>query len=378
MNNTLQYITLRVSIWSNERWGHFFRFLSGHDSLKMVTVDVAEGGRCRLSELAKKLEESGCEEKVSFMDSCSNENLSLLDCKNYFELEAFVRAEDKCTVLSLCKELKTYPPLIFLSLVVVDWKAELCWLLVEYLSTTCTLQKMDLDLSRTDSTEYKDWWVALSQSLLRNSSITDLRLGFPWDQEGILCDSFEYVGGAVAQNQTIRKLNLCGLVYSNEIFVRGLSSGISQNYALCSADLGMYQRECHRASWIVVWNTLRRNLGYVARAAQFMNCRRCDTPCAAALDRVYRHPALVAELTKVLSVSGADAVAAVRQRFRSIEGMHEFMRLAGVVKSRVTCQPRGDGRAQLDTLNEDCWAHVRRYLQLDDVRWYCRSSTNSV
>ncbi|KAH8023731.1 hypothetical protein HPB51_015529 [Rhipicephalus microplus] len=98
--------------------------------------------------------------------------------------------------------------------------------------------------------------------------------------------------------------------------------------------------------------------------------------CAAALDRVYRYPALVAELSKLLSISETDAVVAVRQRYRSIEGMHEFMRLAGVVKARVTCQPGDDGRPQLDALDEHCWAHVRHYLQLDDVAWPCRSSMN--
>ncbi|KAH7986978.1 hypothetical protein HPB51_026582 [Rhipicephalus microplus] len=88
----------------------------------------------------------------------------------------------------------------------------------------------------------------------------------------------------------------------------------------------------------MIRNTVHRNLGYVARAAQFLNQARSDILSAAALDRVYRHPALIAELSKVLAVSEADAVVAVRQGYRSIQGMHEFMRLAGVVRraSRVS------------------------------------------
>ncbi|KAL3202737.1 hypothetical protein MRX96_053323 [Rhipicephalus microplus] len=129
-------------------------------------------------------------------------------------------------------------------------------------------------------------------------------------------------------------------------------------------------------SLAIIQSTVDRNLGHVARAAQFLNQAWRDISCAAALDRVYRHPALVAELSKVLSISETDAVVAVRQRYRSIEGMHEFMRLAGVVKARVTCQPRDDGRPQLDALDEHCWAHVRHYLQLDDVAWPCHSSMN--
>ncbi|XP_070379005.1 uncharacterized protein [Dermacentor albipictus] len=121
------------------------------------------------------------------------------------------------------------------------------------------------------------------------------------------------------------------------------------------------------AGWFAVWDASRRNYGFIARAAQFLNHARCDRLCAAALDRVSRHPALMAELAEVLSIGEDEAALMVRREFRSIEGLHEFMRLAGVVKQRVTCQPREDGRAQLDDLNSECWCHVRRYLQLDDV-----------
>ncbi|KAH7944449.1 hypothetical protein HPB52_019818 [Rhipicephalus sanguineus] len=73
------------------------------------------------------------------------------------------------------------------------------------------------------------------------------------------------------------------------------------------------------------------------------------------------------ELLEVLSVSDDDLASLVGTRLSDIQGIHEFMRLAGVVKERVTCQLREDGRKQLDDLNEDCWWHVRRYLMLDDV-----------
>ncbi|KAH7932178.1 hypothetical protein HPB51_029491 [Rhipicephalus microplus] len=61
----------------------------------------------------------------------------------------------------------------------------------------------------------------------------------------------------------------------------------------------------------------------------------------------------------------------------STAGMHTFpTRLAGVAKIRVTGQPRDDGHAQLDELNEHSSALVIRYLQLDDVAWHCQSLTN--
>ncbi|KAH7984942.1 hypothetical protein HPB49_026204 [Dermacentor silvarum] len=85
------------------------------------------------------------------------------------------------------------------------------------------------------------------------------------------------------------------------------------------------------------------------------------------LDRVSRHPALVAELAEVLSIGQVEAADMMQRRFRSIQGLHDFMRLTGVVKGRVTSLPRDDGRTQLDDLKDDCWAHVKRSLALDDV-----------
>ncbi|KAH7944450.1 hypothetical protein HPB52_019819 [Rhipicephalus sanguineus] len=89
--------------------------------------------------------------------------------------------------------------------------------------------------------------------------------------------------------------------------------------------------------------------------------------CASALETLSRHPALVAELAEVLTVTDAEAASLVRTRLSHIQDMNEFMRLAGVVKDRVTCEPREDGCKQLCDLNEDCWRHVMRYLKLDDI-----------
>ncbi|KAH6942177.1 hypothetical protein HPB50_001746 [Hyalomma asiaticum] len=59
----------------------------------------------------------------------------------------------------------------------------------------------------------------------------------------------------------------------------------------------------------------------------------------------------------------------VRSRLRSVEGLHDFMRLTGVVKERVTCIPPADGCSmQLQDLNSDCWDLVKRRLSFDDVK----------
>ncbi|KAH7944125.1 hypothetical protein HPB52_016341 [Rhipicephalus sanguineus] len=59
----------------------------------------------------------------------------------------------------------------------------------------------------------------------------------------------------------------------------------------------------------------------------------------------------------------------IRSRLSSVEGLHDFMRLTGVVKECVTCAPPVDGCGmQLQDLEDDCWRLVRRYLSFDDVK----------
>ncbi|KAL3195033.1 hypothetical protein MRX96_015991 [Rhipicephalus microplus] len=378
-NGTLENLTLSLSVWRSEYWEQFFHVLSQHGSLKMATLVTDKTDRDRLAEIANKVEEVGCEGKVTFVDYYTGDSIPLANCKNYSHLFAYVRATDNCKALPLYQQLSTFAPLTFLHLVIKQWEKELCWLLVEFVSVACTLQTLQLELRGSSfPTESHDWWPALSQSLLRNGSIIDLGLGIHVEDH---CEGVECLGQTVARSKTIRKLRLCDWLSSaRDSFFRGVHSVIFENYALCHVDVGLEfpcsPSQAHRLA--IMLDVARRNSGYVARAAQFLHCRWCDTPCAAALDRVHRHPALMAELSKVASISEADAAVAVRQRLRGIEDMHTFMRLAGVVKARVTCQPRDDGRAQLDALDEHCWAHVRRYLQLDDVVWHCSSSTNAM
>ncbi|XP_037522662.1 uncharacterized protein LOC119399860 [Rhipicephalus sanguineus] len=143
---------------------------------------------------------------------------------------------------------------------------------------------------------------------------------------------------------------------------------ISKNYSLCSFSLF---QPLTPLIWLFDWkawySTSWRNSGIVARAARFAKRTMCDRRCASALETLSRHPALVAELAEVLTVTDAEAASLVRTRLSHIQDMNEFMRLAGVVKDRVTCEPREDGCKQLCDLNEDCWRHVMRYLKLDDI-----------
>ncbi|KAL1445126.1 hypothetical protein MTO96_045180, partial [Rhipicephalus appendiculatus] len=53
---------------------------------------------------------------------------------------------------------------------------------------------------------------------------------------------------------------------------------------------------------------------------------------AAALERVGKHPALVREVAEVRAVREVDASKAIREVAKTFQGLHDFMRVAGVVK----------------------------------------------
>ncbi|KAH6947015.1 hypothetical protein HPB50_016661 [Hyalomma asiaticum] len=147
------------------------------------------------------------------------------------------------------------------------------------------------------------------------------------------------------------------------LFVNRLSRGIRGNYCLVKIELPVYMDE----DMFAVWDTARRNLSLVTSASQFFEGARRNKHIVASLERVYRHRALLEELAEVQCVSVVEVAAALREQVRAFEDVHDFMRLAGVVKERVACHPRLDGRVQLDDLNEYCWIAIRRYLMLADV-----------
>ncbi|XP_050032738.1 uncharacterized protein [Dermacentor andersoni] len=369
-NNALQYATLSFGICTAEQWGSFFRVLSKRRNLKMVTIDVREDEYGHLASVVKDLEGSGSEEKVSFTAPCGLDTLALSECKRCSELEAYLPNCNDLNLIRVFQQLHTFSHLNTMSLRINRWDSTISFLIADYIATTSTLQKLHMQFSNAYvPPESLKWWPALSRSLRLNRSITDLGIGV----DAVSCEDVMLVADAIIQSATIRKI--CLLRWSSPplpYFTRHLGAGILKNRTLCSATssrLYVPWDSEWAADWFAVRNTARRNSTFVARAAQFLKHARRDRLCAAGLDRVSRHPALVAELAQVLSVDEPEAADMVRQNARRIEGLHDFMRLAGVVKEQVTCLPRQDGRMQLDGLNQDCWARVRRYLELDDVGW---------
>ncbi|KAH7968475.1 hypothetical protein HPB52_008553 [Rhipicephalus sanguineus] len=76
---------------------------------------------------------------------------------------------------------------------------------------------------------------------------------------------------------------------------------------------------------------------------------------------------LLEDLAELVNISVAEIGRVAHRHLQRTASLHDFMRITGVVKERVVCRARDDGRMQLEDLSDDCWALVRQYLTLDDV-----------
>ncbi|XP_072146134.1 uncharacterized protein [Dermacentor andersoni] len=377
-NETLQELTLPFSIWRPQTWALFFRALSTKHSLKHVTIDGVPKDATTLQQVCEALRESGAEEKVVFAPklgaSCYRHDLHLLRYHCFRDVIAS-QADDGADAPPLGRLLHQLCSLNHVTSLTVTidpgtYREDLSSALADYVGTTTTLKKLRLiSVSVADPANETDLvWTAVVESLSRNSSLAELCVSATCMPE----DDSERMADFVKRSENIRRFSVSVQnSWHSAWFVSRLSDGIFRNYSLLKLEFPGYMNKDSFA----IWDTARRNSRLVASASQFLaGGANPDKTTAAALERVLRHRALLEELAEVQSISEDEAAAALRDELRSFEGMHEFMRIAGVVKERVTCHRREDGCTQLDDLNEHCWIAIRRCLALDDVVDECAQS----
>ncbi|KAK8762675.1 hypothetical protein V5799_026058 [Amblyomma americanum] len=210
----------------------------------------------------------------------------------------------------------------------------------------------------------EEFWSEVIQSLSLNTTVRQLSIS-SGDIDG---RNLQALAGVLKTGHNIHTLDLSTQPLADYgAFVRSLYAGIEHNYAVLNVSLAGGVDGDLSKEWFVVRDTARRNSDLLARAAEFASGVRRNRYGAQALERVSGHVELPERIRQLTPVRQAQAVFLIREALRSIQGMHDFMRLAGVVRARVECHPREDGLAQLDNLG-DCWPVVRRYLMLDDIR----------
>ncbi|XP_077527793.1 uncharacterized protein LOC144139261 [Haemaphysalis longicornis] len=363
-NTNIEEVTLSETFCSAQTWSAFLKSLSSNGSTLNVNIDVRASRD--LEEFFAVVPKECMEHRVSFSSRVCAPFAEALEAKAVTSVTQYTLGDTKerMSLLSSCSHITSVR-------LILTWYVNepLFIVIADYVESTITLEELFLDdlvpsLSRGGSLKC---WSIFTRSLSRNRSIRKLRIrgrGFDAEAMELLADAVK------SRRDTWRFEFSAGASAPQSVFVRRLSEGIADNFTLLSVTLTGWIQEDVMQEWFVVDETLRRNSGLLTRATLFATGILRDSCGALALERVSGHTALTKEVMRVASVGSGEAAAAIARALRSIEDMHVFMRLCGVVRERVVCLPSHDGRPQLDDLNEYCWMRVRRYLFIRDVQ-YC-------
>ncbi|KAH7943760.1 hypothetical protein HPB52_011333 [Rhipicephalus sanguineus] len=325
-NDTLENLRLCFDVWTTQQWKRFFRTLMKKKNMRIATVEVTIYDRPLLPELCKMLRETGAQDKVSLGHCYVGEERGIVECKAFSRLLARrgqYAKEELCGILKLLPSLR-HVKFLSLDIAATDLDAGLCSAIAECITVATALEELHLTLrsdeADIDAAEHP--LKAILASLARNKSFKHLSVLTCHLQSELI----EHLADVI-------KLNI-------------------QAYL----------------DWFDVLEVTRRNSGLLVRAAAFVSGARQDRYSACALELMFRHPALPEEVSKQASLSEADAATMVHRALERIQDLDEYMRLSGVVRVRVVCCPCDGARVQLDNLDGQSWAAVRRYLTISDVK----------
>lgn len=363
-NRALKEVTLPVGILQPQQWETVLRAVSTNGHIKRVTIQMDNYfNRSALPDVCRVIRESGADGKV-LLRSCVTDSMDLLSCKASTKAwigSHFFPAIDQ--VLEIVRSLPSFDHITSLKLEVnaSDLREELVKAIAHYISSNDTLQKLCLQCTGGGASNS---WKVILQALSENATIRQLELL----ASTIGRENAEGLADLVNASRTISAL-VFNVLCPCEVgaFLRRLSEAVRDNYTLLNIVVDTDVPKNSAASWFTVWDTARRNTGFVALATQFVAGDRRDGYCAQALELVSSHPALLKEITKLAVVTETEASEMVQKSVADISSMLAFMQKAGIVRSKLQCHPREDGQLQLDDLNEDCLRLVRSYLKISHV-----------
>ncbi|KAH6938570.1 hypothetical protein HPB50_010583 [Hyalomma asiaticum] len=369
-NETLKTVRLPCCAGKLNEWESLFKALPTKANLKL-TIEWNVTYYHFLPKVCSMLRDSGAEERVCFETNFPPNNADMLEYKGFSDIFACLRSDTRSEFSRIMHKLPSaiHVTSVQLGIWMHAMDAALSSRIANYLKSSTTLKKLHLIFTSDPSANFprSSFWADIVTSLSQNVSIKELHVKLPdiEDQDtGLLAE-------AIKSSKNIQRVYFVPERSRDaSCFFGVLSEGIRDNHILLSVtvDVSLDDKEAAR-NWFVVWDTMRRNSGRLMHAALFVTGNRCDRACAEALEWMHLHPALPEQVADLSSVTEAEAIVMIRHAVRSLENMHYFMRLAGVVSQRVSCLWREEATAQLSDLNEDCWRRVRGYLRLSDVAY---------
>ncbi|KAH7943773.1 hypothetical protein HPB52_011415 [Rhipicephalus sanguineus] len=368
-NESLEVLTLAYSLWHPNNWKAFFALLPRNRHLKKLQVRCMD--LCIYETFPAVLEilaQTDSLTRVSFGDYRHGVGINLMHFRVFSSIEL---SGDEIVQVDALQRLPSLHHFTCLSLDLYQASERLFSALAKCIRKTNALRELRLTLTDPFNTANNratsSCWRLLFESMSANTSIAYLNV---------------FINGSFQYNDRLTRtigLSRCITRVSFRVNPRDenatnlvslLSKAIGDNYNLLSFDMFNAKVDVEaKRSLFTIRETTRRNSGLVERAAALSDTTRLDWYTANAFEKVSRCPALVRELAEQEGIDAAEVSSKIRSRLRSVDGLHDFMRLTNVVKTRVTCAAAVDGcRVQLKDINDDCWRIVRRYLSFDDVK----------
>ncbi|XP_077525974.1 uncharacterized protein LOC144137837 isoform X1 [Haemaphysalis longicornis] len=320
-NDTLEQVSLPIEFWNVQQWKALFEALPTKDSLKTLTIEARDGSTPLVLDVSAALEETDAEEKVSFKASLMVDRPEkIFDCKAFSEAVVYADDRNSDAVCEFLKHLPSLGHIKSLQLELGDIKGgrEFSSAFTTFLRDTRTLKTLRIGAP---------WEGSLSglEDTIAKGSLTKVCIRV--DQVRSHFTSFaKPLAEAINSSKNISrvKFEVDQNPYAEHAFLQRLSLGIRNNYALLSVDMGSVDKTAE-VYWFRVWNVMCRNQGLVMAAADFVRGVRRDRHCALAMEQVHRHPKLVEEVARLESVDETWAAAMVREGFRTMASMPDFV-----------------------------------------------------
>ncbi|KAH7964841.1 hypothetical protein HPB49_001862 [Dermacentor silvarum] len=340
-NETMTVVRLPICAGKLDQWESLIRALPTKVNFRL-TIEWNVTYYHLLPNICSALREAGAEKQVFFETNFPPDSADMLEYTGFSEIYACLRSD---TVSEFSRIMHRLPSAnhvtsVQLGIAKHTMNSLMSTLIANYIRGSVTLKNLHLILF-SDPSLYvpRTCWTDIVTSLSQNVSVKELHVEVPDMEE----QDTEVLARTVKSSKNMQRVYF--VPESSHVactFFKVLSKGIAENRTLLS---------------VVVDASLDDK-----QAAK-------EWACAEALESACLHPALPEQVAELSSVSEVDALVKIRDAVISLQDMHNFMRLAGVVRKRVSCHRSEDGGAQLSDLNEDCWREVRRYLTFADIQY---------
>lgn len=365
-NKTLVELTLDLSCFNVAECCSFIKALASCASLKRITIERLQ--REDVTEICRAMREMGTRLQffLGMHYAIQDPVVTLTECKELtcvsFDSTDVHEPDSLRTTLCLLPS-STHVTSLCLRVSQELLNSQVSSLIAKYIAGTRVLRELALafffDSDTWDIVDAPER--ALVRALSVNRSIRRLSI------RGLLFNDTEtrMLADLVQSSRVIYHLTFYPDNYESAAsLIQNLSKNISSNYTLLGMQLS--QRQELGQDWFTIVDVTRRNSSLVTRAANFVMGMR-HKYCAEAVELVHFNPGLVSLVQEHASIDENEAVSRIKSSLKSFHDMDDFMRVAGVVRDRVTCHKRDDGQKQLVDLNQYCWLHIRQYLKVGDI-----------